>query len=160
MNLLFIVKIIILCSVSSFNAYAKHNLVLQYAGEIGRYAIGYGYNLNHYNIEFIYGYHPELNTYTLKNTFTIYKQNKILLKAGFSFYQVDSFNNSDIPYDYYEQSINKRAYLFYSIAIKNNKNEFYFENGINDVSLEAYYNNSLDLNQLMSIGFGYRFHFN
>lgn len=159
MNLSCKIKIITLFVVLSFNSFANSNLVLQHAGELGRVAIGLGKTYSFYNIELIYGYHPEINTYAIRNSFSLVKKNKVKLNIGLTFYQVDGFSNNDIPNDYYEQSVNKRAYLFYSISFREKESEFFYENGINDVNMEAYYNNDINIDNLMSIGFGYRHYF-
>ena len=135
-----------------------NNLVFQHAGELGRIAIGYGFNFGEvYNLELIYGYHPKLNTYAIRNNFKVFNYERINLNLGLTLYQADNFYNNNVPDNYYEQSTHRRAYLFYSIEYLINDSSIYFENGINDVGLEAVYNNdNLELKDFASIGFGLR----
>lgn len=148
------IKIITLFLVFHSNLFASE-LHIQHGGEIGRVSFGISESFGRYQLQLFYGYHPEVNTIALKNSFDVYTLSKFDLNIGISIFAVDKFKNNNIPSNYYEQSIDKRLYLFYSIDYNYRKNfSFYFENGINDVNAETYYNNNIPLDDLMSIGFG------
>lgn len=145
----------------SVNSYSN-NLVLQHGGELGNTVLGYGFNFGKtYSLEFIYGYHPEVNTLAIRNNLSVLNYKSFNLNLGLTVYQVDKPKRGSIPNGYYEQSLNRRLYLYYAIDYTyNNQYSLYFENGINDVMAEAYYNNdNLSLNDLASIGFGMRIFF-
>lgn len=136
------------------------NLTLQHGGEIGRIAIGYGKSFGIYTPEIFYGYHPEVSTLAIKNNFNVLQYSSFDFDLGFSIFAIDKFQNNNIPDNYYEQSIDKRLYLFYKVRYHHNNLSFFFENGINDVNAEVYYNNDdIPLNDLISLGLGFSFHY-
>lgn len=139
-----------------------NTLGLQYAGELGEISLSYGLNLkSNYQIEFIYGTHHDFDTYAIRNNFNSYYFNdNFVLNTGLTLYQVNGLGNNRIPGNYYEQSVSRRLYLYYALEIQEKNFSLYLENGINDVSLEAYYNNKdVYLSDIMSLALGYRYKF-
>ena len=156
----------------SFKAKA-HNLIYQYAGEMGQRVFGYGYDFNEdYRLDIMYGYVPSsmssssINTYAIRNNFNIYQYQRVTFGTGITLMHVvgDEFkgDKNNVPENYYKQQSNYRLYLYYNLEYDfDYNNRIYFENGLNDLSMESYYNNSerYGIAEYMSMGLGYRYKF-
>lgn len=155
---------------------AYDHLLMQYAGEIGKYSIGYGKDFtDFYRLSFHYGYVPgnelqnKIETYTVKNNFRLfnydYKKVMYSLYTGVALYHVpgDKYKtqeHSDTPDNYYRQSsIRGLLYLGHEFSY-NVTNSIYLESGVNDVwIINSANNDSVDIEDHVSLGIGFNHRF-
>jgi hypothetical protein len=168
---------ILLFSLNVFALKVESNeMIFQYAGDIGKYSVGYGKQFNSvYGIRVHYGIVPandiqdKIETYTIKNNFTVfdydYKKMHYKLYSGLGFYHVpgDKYKTNELagtPSDYYRQS-SVRAMLYIGHEfIYNQKNSIYLESGVNDVWLiNSSNNDSIDYEDHVVLGIGVTYHF-
>ena len=160
----------------TFKAFAYEQLVLQYAGDIGKFSLGYGKDLtDYYRISFHYGYVPanelqnKIETYTIKNNFSLwsydYQQYQYTFYTGAALFHVPgnkykTHEYSSTPDNYYRQSsIRGLVYIGHEMAY-NKTNSIYLESGINDVWLiNAANNDSVDIQDHVSLALGYNYRF-
>lgn len=158
------------------NAYTPESLLIQYAGDIGKYSIGASKNINnYYSISLHYGYVPstaiqdKIETYTLKNNFNLARYNyqnfMYKLYTGLSLYHTpgNKYKTNEIagaPNEYYRQSsIRGQIYIGHEFELYST-NAFYVESGINDIWLINSANNeSVDYKDHLSLGIGYKYTF-
>ena len=160
----------------SQSANALNQAIFQYAGEIGKYSFGVGDDFNkYYTYSFHYGYVPgnsiqnKIETYTFKNNLNLYRYNYksflYTLYGGLALYHVPGNKYktqeiSDAPDNYYRQSVLRGlAYLGHNFRYKES-HSIYFESGINDIWLiNSANNDSVKLEDHVSLGIGYNFKF-
>ena len=151
-------------------------IITQYAGDIGKYSIGFGQEFSSwYSYSFHYGIVPpnsfqnKIETFTLKNNFHIYEYDysdfEYKLFMGLGIFHVpgrkyETNNISGPKSDYYRQSSYRAiAYLSHEIVYKQ-KYSMYLESGVNDIWLTNSYNNdSIKLEDHVSLGLGIRYWF-
>jgi hypothetical protein len=160
----------------SFNASAFDTAIFQYAGDIGKYSLGAGKQVNeYYSLSLHYGFTPangiqdKIETYTFKNNLHLYeyeyKNVEYSLYTGLSVYYFpsDKYKTNDISgpaSDYYRQSqVRSQIYIGHQLTI-NRKHAIYIESGINDIwIINSYNNESVDYKDHIVMGLGYKYTF-
>ena len=155
----------------------KDKIIMQYAGDIGKYSAGVGRQLNkYYSFSLHYGVVPKteiqskIETYALKNNLHLYqieyKRFLLDLYTGVTLYHApgDKYKTqelSGIDNGYYRQS-SIRGMLFLGNELSyRNKVSFYTESGINDIwIINSTNNDSIDYKDHVSLGMGFKYRFN
>ncbi len=156
--------------------YENNRIILQYAGEIGKYSVGIGKRINkYYSLSVHYGFVPateiqnKIETYTFKNNLYIYsfgvEKFEIESYVGLALFHVpgNKYKTQELdgtPDDYYRQS-SIRGLAYFGVDVSYRKDvSLYFESGINDIWIISSRNNdSIDYKDHVSLGIGgvYRF---
>ncbi len=170
----FFTTFLILFSLPSY-AFKFENIIFQYAGEIGKYSLGTEKHFtDYYSLSFHYGIVPEneiqdkIETYTLKNTFRLFRYNHKELDyrfySGLGLFHVpgskyETQNLDEAPNNYYRQSsIRGLLYIGHEVTLK--KTSIYLESGINDIWLiNSVNNDSVDWQDHVSLGIGLKYKF-
>jgi len=158
------------------NAFEVENIIFQHAGDIGKYSIGSGKQINkYYSLSFHYGFVPaneiqsKIETYTVKNNLHVfgydYKNHEYSLYTGISVYYFpnDKYQTSGVseaPDDYYRQSqVRGQIYIGNRLTF-NQKHSIYTESGINDLwVINSSNNDSIDYKDHVVLGIGYTYTF-
>ena len=152
-------------------------IVLQYAGEIGRYSAGFGHQFNnYYSISGHYGFVPskehqnKIETYTLKNNLHFWDYSIKGLDLDFytgaslfhvpgNKYKTQSLAGTEDNY-YRQSSIRSQVYVGNSLRYRNNMS-FYWESGINDIwIINSANNDSIDPKNHISLALGFNYWLN
>lgn len=157
-------------------SYKGNEIAIQYAGDIGKYSIGYGKRFNDiYTLRLFYGIVPsnklqnKIETYSIKNNFSIfyydYKKLRYSLYLGLGLNHVpgDKYKTNELaetPDDYYRQS-SLRGSLYIGHEIEYNKiSSIYFESSINDVwIINSINNDTIDYKDHVTLGVGVTYKF-
>ena len=151
------------------------NALLQFAGEIGFLSAGLEKRFSRYRLGGLYGIVPTelsrgplIETITLRQTYSFYSWEKFDFYGGLNIfhvlgldYQTEKFR--DAPRNYYSiGSIRGLLNLGFNLSLlKDRKQSFYFEMGLNDISITNYLTNSREVNPSdhVSLGMGYKYGF-
>jgi hypothetical protein len=158
------------------NTSSHDEIVFQYAGDIGKYSIGYGQQVNsRYSFRLHYGVVPandiqdKIETYTIKNNLTVFdysfKKSIYKLYTGLGLYHVpgNKYKTNELagtPDEYYRQSSIRGILYIGHEFILHKKGSIYLESGLNDVwFINSSNNDSIDYKDHVVLGVGVTYHF-
>jgi hypothetical protein len=153
-----------------------NKIIFQYAGDIGKYSLGYGKQVNKiYSFSLHYGLAPandiqnKIETYTFKNNLNLFStQGKLFqysLYTGLGLFHIPgnkykTHEQDGVSDNYYRQSsIRGLAYIGHELQY-GKKASIYLESGMNDIwIINSINNDSIDYRDHVSLGIGFKYKF-
>lgn len=173
-----LIVLVVICVSFKAIGSTKNHLKMQYAGDIGFVALGFGFEYDRFiSLDLLYGVVPEIvndekiETIALKNHYNLFEftldGNNLAPYLGLGLFHTlgkkyKTSMDSKYPHNYYREA-SIRWILFAGLEytlLSPTKNSFYYEIGINDIWVMNYLKNSEVINLrdycTLAIGWNYK----